>query len=287
MSRWSELKSLRATFYGAVALTATLLASAVAQQNLVTRIILASVTDRGGRATVDVEANDFVVEEGNNERDVLDVHVADYPVAVLLDDSSDNAATLTAIQSALARFITRIGQRPIAVGTLADPVQFVATFDDERAQVLDRLASVKPATGQTLLPFSAVVRAGEMIRESESPFSVVVLVSSRPVDASDLPDAERLSPILESGTAVHVVALRNDPSPDAGKFDLLRTLADQTRGSYVPIYSPASLSVALDRLADRLSTEIMIGYATPSVDGNARVGIRIPGARVTGLGISK
>jgi hypothetical protein len=71
--------------------------------------------------------------------------------------------------------------------------------------------------------------------------------------------------------------------------DFLQTLSAQTRGQYVAIYTPVSFSIALDRLADRLSTEVIIEYLVPpgSSGADARVGIRIPGARVTGLGVSK
>ena len=56
------------------------------------RVLLATVSDRNNRPTVDVGPDDFVVEEGNDEREVLAVRVADYPVAVLLDNGGDTAA---------------------------------------------------------------------------------------------------------------------------------------------------------------------------------------------------
>ena len=94
---------------------------------------------------------------------------------------------------------------------------------------------------------------------------------------------------LDSGAAVHVIALRSATSTTGTPPDLLRQLADQTRGQYVTIYTPASLSIALDSLADRLATEVMIDYLVPadSAPHDVRIGIRIPGARVRGLGVSK
>jgi len=265
------------------------LATPAAAQDVAGRVMLATAIDRTGRPTVDVGADDFVIEEGHDEREVLSVRVADYPIAILIDNGASTDTALAAIRQAAARFITRIGQRPVAVGTLADPPQFVADFDDERAYVLERLNAIRSAPSRTLRPLSAVTRAANMIAATESPFSVVVVISARPVDPEEQAANERFTPILESGAAVHVIALRSADSASAEPIDLLRALADQTRGQYVPIYATASYGIALDRLADTLATQVMIDYMVPagSSGEDAKIGIRVPGAKVVGLGVSK
>jgi len=67
----------------------------------------------------------------------------------------------------------------------------------------------------------------------------------------------------------------------------LRVIADQTKGQFTAIFSPASFDAALDRLADRLAIEMMVQYVVPPGPraGDVRVGVRIPGARVIGLGV--
>jgi hypothetical protein len=95
--------------------------------------------------------------------------------------------------------------------------------------------------------------------------------------------------IVDSRIPVHVVALRAaGGSADSGA-DLLKEISNLTRGQYTTIYAPASYGIALDRLADRLATEMMIQFlVTPDAPrGEVRVGVRIPGARVTGLGVSR
>lgn len=267
-----------------------LTASAAAAQPAAGRVMLATVSDRNNRPTVDVGPDDFVVAEGNDDREVLAVRVADYPVAVLVDNSDATAAIIADIRRAAGRFVTRIGQRPVVIGTLAEPVEIVATFDDDRQRVLDEIDRIQPSTAR-LAPLAAVTKAAEMISEFETPFSVVVVISARPVDATEPTPSERLAPILDSGAAVHVIALRAATSStgDLPPIDLLRQLADQTRGQYITIYTPASFSIALDSLADRLATEVMIDYLVPAdtTPHDVRIGIRIPGARVRGLGVSK
>jgi hypothetical protein len=266
-------------------------AVASAAQQAAGRIALAAVSDRNNRPTVDVGPDDFVVAEGNDDREVLAVRVADYPVAVLIDNSGGTAETIAEIRRAAARFVTRIGQRPVVIGTLAEPVQIVANFDDDRQHVLDAIDRISPSSTDRLAPLAAVTKAAEMILEFETPFSVVVVISARPIDAAEPTPSDRLAPILESGAAVHVIALRaaTNSAGDRPSADLLRQLADQTRGQYITIYTTASLAIALDGLADRLATEIMIDYLVPgdSAPADVRIGIRIPGARVRGLGVSK
>lgn len=278
-----------------------------AQQLAASRVMLAAVFDRTDKPTVDVGPDDFVIEEGNDQREILSVQVADYPVILVVDNSensesqsretsalgatgtSDRANTLPAIRHAAVRFIQRIGQRPVAVATLADPPTFVATFDDERAAVLKAVEGMTSVTRAPLRPLAALTQAAAHIKELASPFSVVVVISAGAVDPAEQPEADRLAPIVESGAAVHVIALRPPAFlADDGAPDLLRTLADQTRGQFTPIYSPVSYGIALDRLADQLSSEIMIDYLVPpgSSAENARVGVRIPGARVRGLRVS-
>lgn len=276
---------------------------ALAQEPTAARTMLVTVYDRNDRPTVDVGPDDFLIEEGNDEREVLSVQVADYPVTLLLDNGVEQAASLDTLKTAAGRFIERIGQRPIAVATLADPPVWLAGFDDERAAVVSALNRIAPAPPATLRPLAALTQAAERIRSLESAFSVVIVLSMSAVDPTEQPDADRVTPIIESQAVVHVIALRppqrpgepgepgrpGGPGGDAIKPDLYKVLTDQTRGQFVPIYSPVSFTIALERLADQLSTEMMIDYLVPpNTSGrDARVGIRVPGARVRGLGVSR
>lgn len=252
--------------------------------------MLATVLDRNGQPTVDVGPDDFVIEEGNDEREILNVQVADYPVTLLLDNGTDAGDSLAAIRQAATRFIQRIGQRPVAVGTLADPPALIASFDDERAAVLAAVERVSGVARTPLRPLGILSQAAARIAEFGSPFSVVVVISAGAVDPSEQPATDRIAPIVDTGAAVHVIALR--PAGFAlaeGAPDVWRALAEQTRGQFIPIYNTISYGVALNRLADQLSSELMIDYLVPpgSSGENARVGIRVPGARVRGLGVSK
>ena len=112
------------------------------------RVILATVVDGSGRGQVDFGLDDFVVNEGGREREVIDVHVADYPVVVLIDAS--NASALPAIKHAANRFITRIGARPVIAASLSsaasEPGSLPSNFDADREHVLASVDAVVPGT---------------------------------------------------------------------------------------------------------------------------------------------
>jgi hypothetical protein len=117
-------------------------------------------------------------------------------------------------------------------------------------------------------------------------------VTGRPIDARQPVEGDLLPSILESGATVHVVEGRPPADTPAGSLDsdmpdLLRVLSDQTHGQYTTIFSSVSYPIALDRLADRLSAEMMVQYLVPSdaAGGDVRVGVRRPGARVVGSGV--
>jgi hypothetical protein len=270
--------------------TALLLAALAPQaQTGASRLILAAVTDPRGRPLLDVGADDFVVQEGAAVREILSVRVADYPIVVMLDPSA--GADLPLLQKAAAHFIERLGNdRPVMVGTLGPAPRLLTRFDDDRKTVLERMNGLeaRPGEGSGALESGAAV-AANAIHATGALFSAIVIMS---VDG-DNPDLEARNPepgtvaaIVDSGAVVHIIANRS--SPDAAMPAAWRAIVEQTRGEYTVIYSAASYQAALDRLADRLSSEMLIEYLVPpgSKPLDAKVGIRVPGARVRGLGVA-
>jgi hypothetical protein len=166
----------------------------------------------------------------------------------------------------------------------------LTTFEDERSALGPRIeAAIANPQGESLLTRGAAL-AGQMIRAVGPLFSAIVIVSATPLgDAPDAPE-EVVAPIIDSGAAVHVIANRAGTSSVGASRGMLaiRSLAEQTHGEFTSIYSAGSYQAALDRLADRLTTEMMVEYLVPpgSKPMDVKVGVRIPGARVRGLGVA-
>ena len=251
---------------------------------------LASVADPRGRPLVDIGADDFVIQEAGTPREILSMRPADYPVVVLLDTAADAPDDLAALRKAVARFVERIGQRPIAIGTLADPPLLVATFDTERDVLAARLDGIAPRAKGGNVAMAGAAMAGRLIRDSGGPmFSAIVLISATPGDDGRNTPDEQLAPVVDSGAILHVIANSSTDAVGAAAAKApLRALAEQTHGELTTIYSSASYQSALDRLADRLTTEMMIEYLVPpgTKPVDVKVGVRVPGARVRGLGVA-
>ena len=262
-----------------------------ASQTGASRVALATVLDTKNRPLMDVGLDDFVVQEAGEPRDVLSVRPADYPIVVLLDNGSEARSDFPTMRKAVARFLERIGQRPVALGTFGNVPAMVTTFEDDRATVMQRLGAIEATAtaGSQLLQGAAL--GGQTIERTGSLFSAIIILSATPVDSSRNGAEEMIAPIVDSGAILHVIANRSTPPSGAPGFrpgQALHSLADQTRGQYTTIYSAASYQSALDRLADRLTSELMIEYLVPvgSKPNDVKVGVRLAGARVRGLGVA-
>jgi len=253
------------------------------------RVALAAVTDARNRPLVDVGEDDFIIQEGGAAREVLSVRPADYPIIVMVDTGDDPRGEFELMRKAATNFVNRIGQRPVALGTFGAQPVMLTTFDDDRQAVLDKLGGLAAEKGADSLLLQGASLAGETMKATGALFSAIVIVSSTAEDASQGTMEEMAAPVVDSGAAVHVIA--NRPAPAAAgpaSRQPLRGLAAQTHGEFTTVYSAASYQSALDRLADRMSSEMMIEYLVPvgSKPNDVKVGIRMVGARVRGLGVA-
>lgn len=276
----------------AIALVALAAPSVGFQQTGASRTALAIVSDSRNRSIVDVGPDDFVIQEGGQAREVLSVRVADYPVVLMLDNGSEGRDDFAMQRKAAERFLERLGPRPIAVGTLSDPPRMITTFEDERPKTMEGLEALEiaPHAKSVLLQGASV--GADAIRSSGALFGALVVLSATPIDGSRGAPDEMIAPIVDSRAVLHVIANRNTQL--TGGFgqvrsgQVLRAIADQTRGAYTVIYNPASYQAALDRLAERLTSEMMVEYLVPpnSKPVDVKVGVKVAGAHVRGLGVA-
>ena len=273
-----------------------LLASAAVQQppadptTGASRFALASVLDPRNRPVVDVGADDFVIQEAGVAREVLSVRPADYPVVVMIDTGIDARVDFGMMKRAAEHFIERIGPRPLAIGTFGGAPKMIVGFDDDRETALVRLRDLEPGGNEkSELMEGASVAAGA-IRRTGALFAALVMLSSAPRDSSQASPDAMIASIIDSGAILHVIANRASQAGGSGfrTGAAIRALTEQSRGEYTAIYSGASFQSALDRLADRLTTELLIEYLVPvgSKPNDVKLGVRLVGAHVRGLGVA-
>jgi hypothetical protein len=264
------------------------------QQAGASRVALVIVEDlRVGRAIVDVGADDFVVQEGTETREILSVRPADYPIVVLIDTGTNARGDLPDIRKAVAHFVERIGQRPVAIGTFGDPPTMITGFEDARSDLIDKLDKIDTGESSPSLLLQGASLGAKTLNTLGSLFSAIVVVSASATDDSHLDAEDIVGPIVNSGAALHVIANRpaRPATPEAAastSATLLRTVVEQTHGQFRTIYTGASYQAAMDQLAERLTSELMIEYLVPvgSKPSDVKLGVRLLGAVVRGFGVA-
>jgi hypothetical protein len=264
-------------------------ASPARQEKIASRLLLASVIDSNGRPILDIDLDDFVIRDGGQLRDVLSIRLADYPIAIVLDNGRGADRDFEVIRRSTLRFIDRVGHRPIAI-VPAIPPRMAASFDDNRATVIERVDKLRKQGSADGL-FQAIAVAARANQETGSPFSAVIAVVAEP--AGSVPSDFRTK-MLESGANVHVVVQQKtsgrNKSSRQQSIDALVAVVDDTRGQLMTIYSPDLYQPALDRLANQLASELIVEYlvpAGPSSGSDVQLGVRISGAKISTWGISR
>ena len=279
-----HLRADRATRRSAGAAHAT-------RQQAESRFILVTVTDTGGRSIIDLDPDDFVVRETGEPRDVLSIRAADYPIVLVLDNGPGANRDFDAIRTATRRFIARVGRRPIAIAS-ANPPGMVATFDDDRATVIQRVDKLrKGGSGDGL--FQAVATAAQAIQKTGTAFSGVVVVAA---NSGGTVPAELHTSILDSGANIHAVVVQQKTSAGGGNqarrqsLEMLMALADETHGQLTTIYAPDAYQLAFDRFANQLAGELILEYIVPagsSKGSDVRLGVRLAGAKIDNWSLSR
>jgi hypothetical protein len=276
MRRWA---------WGVAALGLATAVTASGQRLGVSRTVLLTVENAQGRPVIDLLPDDFVIEEGGQQREVLDARLADYPVVLLVDNGIAAQGAASQIHDAVSRFVDRLGVRPLALGHLSNPPGLLTKIGDGRAAVLSALDGLimSPARSSLTLGIAAAAR---MVTAGHFPFSAIVALSEDPTDAGGTPD-QIMQVVSDSRVSLYVIARRQDLRDAASAG--LASLADQTGGSFTRIFTPASYEAALDEVADRLTTELLVQFLEPtgaSPSDDVRVGVRLRGAKVTAIGIT-
>src|SRR5712692_9145957 len=250
----------------AAAASTLALSTAADSQTGASRVALVTVSDPRNRPLLDVSADDFVIQEGGAAREILSLRPADYPIILLLDTGVDAREDFPMIRKAAAHFIERIGQRPLAIGTLGGVPALVTGLDDERETVMAKLAALDPDAVAPSALLQGASLAAQAIRRAGALFSAIIVLSSASLDASQSPPDAMIASIVDSNAMLHVIANRAMGSDldfrarlprenrDLTPFRAIRALAEQSHGELTTIYSPASFQAALDRLAERLTS---------------------------------
>jgi len=287
-----------------IAATATIASQAAS------RFVLARVVGNDGEPVAGLTADDFVVQEGGARCETLRAAPAHYPIAILVDTTQAARAEFIQLRTAVGQFIDRLSGREIALFTFGERAMRVAEFTTDAGKVRRAAEGLFAQPDAESHVLDAIMEAAKTIQKREQPMALIVVVSAGGNDQSNRTPREVFEAVLPSRSIVHVVEMRtprasgrlvnprgrrsstSDRSAEAalGLEELLRGLAERTRGRYDLIYSSSGYHGMLADLQRRLAAEVFLEYLAPGSDrasGGLQLGSRIPGATVSGIGLDR
>jgi hypothetical protein len=273
------------------------------------RYVLASVADDAGQPVVGLSHEDFVIQEGDERCETLAASPARYPIAILVDTSEAARAEFTPLRSAIRQFIDRLSGHDVALYTFGDRALKVVDFTADLGKLqraADQLFAQPEGESHVL---DAIIEAGKAIAKREPAVAMIVVVSAGSNDQSSRTPREVLEPTLASRAMLQVVEMRspqasgrlNNPrlqrnftsdkkAEAAGTLEeLLRALAERTRGHYEQIYSSSGYHARLGALRGQIASELVIEYLgrPQSPPAALKIGAHLPGATVTAIALDR
>jgi hypothetical protein len=268
------------------------------------RYALARVLDESGKPFLaGVTPDDIFLEENGEQRTIISVSPARYPVALLLDTSGFVRDEFFRLREAASHFVLGLHDRDVAVYTFGDRSTRVVPFTRDSRAAAHALDTLFADAGSEVHVLDAFVDAADDIARRAPQVSSIVVVSGGGTDRSRRTADDLLGPLSTSRAIVRMVSrhrttaavesrsnLRDRPVQTAlGNEVAFRGFAERTQGQFIQIASEAGYRTALDQVLEQIASEWMVEYEAVSRTAASRairLGIRVPGATIRGIGLS-
>ncbi len=267
----------------------TVLSTAVLPQVQELRSVLVSASDAAGTEVLGLQADDFAIENGGATYGIIDVVPASYPLAIIVDTSSNARSDFQALRSATANFVEGLGPREVAVYTSGTPVSRAEAFTRNRVQIGETLARMFAAPSATTHALETLLQALEDTRRPTSTTMLGVIMLSAGGLEMNPPRVQQITAALSKrSTIVYIVeeeALRLDRGePQAGNRDMFANISRRTSGQYIRGVGASVYRFGLDRIRRQLDAESVVSYAVrPGAFDAIRVRVRPPATTVRAI----
>ena len=167
----------------------------VVQQSMFVSVI------RGGEPVLDMKADEFIVEEDGQAREVLRIERADVPmqVAILVDDSQGLAQNLSHVRNGLRELIDKLpdGQQ-IALITFGDHMTTVVDYTTSKERLKAAAAQYVPFSETSSYLMNAVAETAVDLDRRGAIRPIIVLVTSEGANSNTV----RISLGRQQGTVL-------------------------------------------------------------------------------------
>ena len=203
--------------------------------------------------------------------------------AVLLIDGSNSmrgAPIEGAMQAARAFVAQRNPKLAVAVVVFGPDDSVLVDFTKSQDELVAAVAKVPPLAEGTHI-YDALIRTAELAEDAGLERSTIVLLSDGTDVGSDASRADALSALDDANVRVISVGLRSKQyNPES-----LRSIAQQTGGTYAESASPAALEPIFSQISSRLSREYTVRYTSllpPKTNASVRAAVAgLPAATTT------
>ena len=251
------------------------------------RSVYAAVLTRDGMPVTDLTARDFIVREGDIEREVLRVSRATdaFQMAVLIDNSSALSPYLVDVRAGLAEFIREMGgQNEIALVGIGQRPTILVDYTRDVKKLSDGASRVFPETLSGGYLLDAIIEVGRGLKKREGGRRAFVVVgTSQGKEFSERYHRYVLDELRDSGATLHayIIGPPNSLVDDNARERSLTIDqgAEMTGGRQEDLLTSSSLPGKMRELAAELKNQYAVVYSRPqslippdSID----VGVRRP-----------
>ena len=236
-----------------------------------------TVLDGNNRLVAGLDEEDFQVFEDNVRQDISNFSRQPQPTALslVIDTSVSMEPRLTVAQGAAIGFVRRMGANDLTQVLSFDSTTKILIEFTQDKDALERAIRRTEASGSTSL-YNALytsLRALTQIRQERGEVrrQAIVLLSDGQDTTSVIPYEDVLDLAKRSEVVIYAIALqdkpdgtgRNDSSWKENQY-VLGQLTTSTGGKAFAVTDPTTLPMIYAQIADELSNQYTIGYASKS-----------------------
>jgi VWFA-related protein len=235
--------------------------------------LYATVTDASGAIVTDLDARHFTIEDNGRRRPITVFTRDERPItiAVLLDRSPSLFAASVRTQEAVADFVRRLRPADRAtLGFFSHVVTLRPELTNDADALIRRLADPAPFPAGTAL--WDAIDAGRAAVSAEADRRVVLVVT----DGADNCSASEIDAVRRQieldGVMVYGVGVRGREGLPTSE---MRAITRATGGWYFELRSEDDVAAAMQRVADELHRQYVLGFSPAELDGRVhRLSVR-------------